>query len=446
MSLARSVLAPSDFPDAELEKWWPLFGVESVSPKIADAICTLYNDAPYRTFVNDNEEAAKVFTELYEKFEVNHVFKDAYRAALFTNVVLLLPDWKEKIIRVLTPDYFRVVGNEELWIALGSGGYTNTEFLVFSKEYIKTVDHSGKLKNSEPNPYGRIPGVLLKLNRSNDVYGSGISEAAEISAWSNFIRFISTRVGVFQSFSVGLSVNLDIETGTRIGPGYILAGDNKGGEPGQNPSFDYKTPSGKFKELEEYRQQVIRSFERNTGLPGFLVDEGAGQPPTGAALQVLERSLNDRRKNDTYALLKAEKDLAELFSVMIKVKENRDLVAKDFSTSYAESQTFSDPSSSLDYDVKLMNQGLTSPSSLVLKYLNLRMSDEEADALIEKNKKFFSSTSQLQSTVGGVTVLEKLITDYEAGLISRDAAVNYTMKLYNFDNATAQSFFTVKPL
>lgn len=389
-SLARSVLSPTDFPDEELKKWWSLFGTESISPKLADAVCTLYNDSPYREFSLD-EGQQKAYTELYEQFEVNHTMKDAYRASLFTNVVAIIPDWDSKKIKVLTPDYFRLVGSDELWVAVGSGGFRDKEFQVWSNDALKTVSHDGKLIKSEPNPLGVIPAVILKLNRSNDIYGSGITEAAELSVWSNFIRFISTRVAVFQSFSVGFAKDLEIERGTRIGPGFILSGKNPSGESGSQPSFEYKSPSGKFVELEAYRQSVVRSFERNQGLPGFLVDEGAGQPPTGAALQVMERALNNKRREHSHALIKAEKDLLALLTREASFYDGRTLIADNFSVQFAVTETFSDPIVELDWDINKSLQGLTTPSQLVLKYFNQRMNDTQAIEFINANKKLFTN-------------------------------------------------------
>jgi hypothetical protein len=439
-ALARSVLSPTDVPDNELKKWWSLFGVESISPKLADAICTLYNTPPYREFSLDGG-TNDAFTELYDSFGVDHAIKDAYRSSLFTNVVALLPDWDTKTIKVLTPDYFRLVGSDELWIATGNGGWNETEFHVWSADTVKTVAHDGKLIKQEANPYGRIPAVILKLNRSNDIYGSGITEAAELSAWSNFIRFISTRIGVFQSFSVGFAKNLEIKTGTRIGPGFILAGENRGGEVGQNPSFEYVSPQGQFLALEEYRQSVIRSFERNQGLPGFLVDEGAGQPPTGAALQVMERGLNEKRKEHSHALIKAEKDLVSLIALQAKLFGKRDITADAFNVQYADSETFGDPKVELDYDMYLTLSGLMAPSALVQKYMGLKLADEEADALIDKNKKFFAASNELRSTVGGATALQSLVVAYEAKQISRGAAMVLAVNLYDYPITVADQLF-----
>lgn len=394
-SLARSVLSPTDVPDTELSKWWSLFGTESISPKIADAICTLYNQSPYREFSVD-AGMQSAFTELYDQFEVNHAIKDAYRSALFTNVVLLIPDWETKKIRVLTPDYFRLVGDqtvEEVWIAEGSGGWREKEFCVWSAEEIKTVYHDGKLKRSEPNPYDRIPAVLLKLNRSKDLYGAGVTEAAEIATWSNFIKFLSTRVGTFQSFSVGLGVNLELKAGTRIGPGFILNNEMKMGDGVPAPSLEYVTPDGKFIDLEKYRQSVIRSFQRNEGLPAYSVDEGTGVAPTGIALQVTERTLNDKRESHSHALIKAEKDLVSLIALLALHEGKRTLTADNFSVQYADVQAFNDPAVELTYDISLKGEGLLSPSAYVLKYTNQRMTDEQAVEFLNKNKAYFSNST-----------------------------------------------------
>lgn len=405
-ALASSVLSPTGVPDEELQKWWPFFGTESVSGALADAICTLYNDAPFRTFSKE-QGTQDAFAEIYETFEVNHVMKDSYRASLFTNVVAIMPDWDSKKIKVLTPDYFRLVVDDnntpvELWIAKGYGGFKDAEFEVWSAETLKIVDGQGKMKSQEANPYKRIPAVILKLNRSNDIYGSGISEAAEISVWGNFIRFMSTRVSVFQSYSVGIGVNLDLEKGTRIGPGFFVDRPWKM-ESTQPPKFEYVSPEGKFKELEEYRFQVISNFERNQGLPGYLVDKTA-TPPSGVALQVAERQLNEKRKEHTNALIKAEKDLVSLISLLASVDGKREITAEDFGVQYADVETFDSPKDELEADGIKMTQGLTSPSALVLKYFNQRMGDDEAAAFLAKNKSYFPNSVIQQTTVPNNTL------------------------------------------
>lgn len=453
-SLARAILSPTDVPDNELQQLWPLIGTESISPKIADAVCTLYNDAPYREFYAAKEGEAvngfqEAFTELYDEFDVNLAFQEAYRSALFTNVVALMPRWNSNSVRVLTPDYFRLVLGDEglhLWIALGDGGWSKAKFEVWTANEKKIVDHDGKLESREKNPYGRIPATILKLNRSNDLYGSGLSEAAEIAAWGNLIKLMSTRVAVFQSYSVAVLNNLKIKPGTRIGPGYALEGTNPIGEAGAQPSFEYVSPDGKFQELEDYRRKAIDHFCRTQGLPPHLVDEGAGQPPTGAALQVMERTLNDIRRRHTYALTKAEKDFAELMAIGAKVHPGkyatRELTTQGFTIQYADVQTFNDPASELKHDQEKAEAGLINPREYALKYTGQRFgTDEEAAKAIADNKKFFVKESELRSTVGGAQSILQAQIAYKAGQITQEQGMTLAINVYQYPPEVAALFF-----
>lgn len=445
-AIARDILEAGDVPDGELERMWSILGVESCSPRIADAIATLYNSDPVRVF-HAASSVNEGFGQLYGQLNVNLAMQQAYRAALFTNTVLLLPDWDSNTIQVLTPDYFRLVGKgskvTELWLVHADGGFSPMEFHRWTAEDKTVFDDKGKFVRIEPNTLGRLPGSLLKLNPSNDLYGAGITEAAEINAVTNLLSLFTTRIALFQSYSVGVVMNMKFAKGTRIGPGSFIGGDNVVGESHTAPSFEYVTPDGKFQELEELRQRRIKSFERTQGLPAFLVDEGAGQPPTGAALQVLERALNDKRKQHIKALSACEKDLASLLALQGK-SHGRDLgIDSSFRIEYAAPETFSDPNIELDFDLKKSQNGLMKPSALLEKYAGAEagISDDTAISEIMANKKFFAGSGELRSTVGGATAFQQLVIAYESQQINRTAAVNTAVLLYGFTQLDAEKIF-----
>jgi hypothetical protein len=226
VGLAKSILSPTNELDREIDRLWPLIPVKSITPRLANAICTLYNKPPVRTF-HTKKEINEGYEEIYASLNVNQAMQRAYRAALITNTVAIIPDWKTKKIKVLTSDYFRMKtdgnGNvTELWLIHGNNGYKETEFEVWTANERTFNDYEGKFKSVERNPYGRIPATILQLNESEDIYGAGISVAAEINAWANFIRLLSTRIGAFQSFSVALGVNLQLAEGTKVGPGHFI--------------------------------------------------------------------------------------------------------------------------------------------------------------------------------------------------------------------------------
>lgn len=400
-------------PKSPLSDWWNFFGVESVSGKVADAVCTLYNDAPYREFTEglvfpDEDESGKAtdaskssrtnmqeaLTDLYEQYNVNLAFKTAYRYALFVNCVVLMPDFENKTILVLTPDMFRFLG-PELWYAkytYDDKGNQVLQYHAWDANEHKIVDTAGKIIERQPNPYGRIPATILKLNQTTELYGSGITECAEINVWQNLINYFTTKIGVFQSHSILVARNINKEElqDQNLGAGAVIVLEGTKIE-GLDPSLEYITPQNFIEALESQKQKRVRQFIRDQGLPGFLVDEGAGQPPTGAALQVMERGLNEKRKEHSYALIKAEKDFADLLARGTNLHDTaRSLAIGKFTIQYEDVETFDDPKAEFEYTEGLKERGLIGPAQYVRLYTNQRMTDEAAVEYMAKNKALFA--------------------------------------------------------
>jgi hypothetical protein len=448
MALAGSVLSPDGNQTNELDKWWGLIGVETASPRIADAICTLYDEAPERTFSTE-EGMNEAFEEIYKTYDVNLAMQQAYRYAIFVNLVLIMPEWEDQTLRVLTPDYFRVKGKddriEELWLVYNDGGAKETQFKVWTRDTCYTMDSKGREIGRKENPFGRIPGTFLKLNKSNDLYGSGITEAAELNAWNNMMGFCATRTGIFQSHGILLAKNLDIRPGTQTGPGYVLSAKNLGGDPSTAPELEFITPNGKFLELETQRDQRVKAFQQNQGLPAYLVDGGTGTPPSGIALTISERGLNKRRKQHVPALLRAEQDLAELLALGVKLTDERprtlEVDPAEFAVNFGKPESFNEPSEEFKFDLEKTQNGAMSPSAFVARYHGQVMTDEEAAAFIITNKKYFATTNELRATVGGAQALQSLVIAYEAGQVSRDAGIQQAVQVYGFTLQQAELMF-----
>jgi hypothetical protein len=435
--------------------WWNFFGIESNSGKLADAVCTLYNDAPYREFTeglifkNEDSQAdmQEALTELYEEYNVNLAFKTAYRYAYFVNCVVLMPDFENKTIQVLTPDMFRFLG-PELWyikLAYDDKGNQIIQYHVWDSEQHRVVDATGKQVSTEPNPYGRVPATILKLNQTTELYGSGVSEAAEINVWQNMINYFTTKIGVNQSHSILAAFNIPTDQikNQYLGAGAVLVLEGTKIE-GLDPKLEYITPQNFTDKLEEQKQKRVRQFERDQGLPGFLVDEGAGQPPTGAALQVMERGLNEKRKEHRYALVKCEKDFADLMARGTNYHDNtRSLAVGKIAVQYADVETFNDPKAEADHDKDLAAQGFRSPSQLWQKYTGERLTDEEADKKMKDNKAFFT-TSELRSTVGGAQAILTAQIAYQAGQITQEQGISLAVNVYQYPQDIALSMFPAK--
>jgi hypothetical protein len=450
-AIARAALSPNDMPDSDLQRNWPLLGVESVSPSLADSICTLYNESPVRTFGDEEADKtiAEAFKEEYTLAGFDMVMQHAYRSALFTNIVAIIPSWKDGLkFTVATPDLFRYQPKtdsqeEELWV-IERDEKLGLFFRVYTPTCVKKY-RDGAFVDEEPHDLGRLPAVLLKLTPSNDVYGAGMTEAAEINAWSNLIRFFSTRIGLHQAFSVGVASNMALEQGTRIGPGHIIIAKNSGADASTKPELTFVTPDGKFVALEDFRAGVVQGFQRNQGLPAFIIDM-SGTPPTGIALQVMQRRLNEKRKLHKPAIRRAELEIATLVSKM-GASKNRRLLFKPskFGVEFV-GETMAD-SAELSYDLERASKGLMAPTSLVQKYLGIQsgITEEQAATMLRTNRKFFAG-DELKTNPKGVVALQELIGSYEAQTISRPACIALATIVYGFEQGSAELLFPIDTL
>ncbi len=409
LGIARGIISQNDSRELELDNLWPLIPVETVSPRLANLICVAYKEPPERTYSKTDEEINAGFDDFYDTLNINEVLDQAYRAALFTNCVLILWSEEENKFLVLTPEYFRIADNG-IWIARRTG-YTQAETALYWKkdavpegEIVFDVwtdtthevrNHSGALMASqcEENPWGMFPGVLLKLTPSNDLYGAGIAEAAEINACSNLLDLFALRIALYQGFSVAVGTNIKNDSGgsgaknnIRIAPGKLLNLQDPDGTA--HPDFKFVTPNGKFLEIQEFKQKKIAAFCRSTGLPNFIVDEAAGTPPSGIALSIMERPLNNLRRDHLPALRRTEKTLLKFIQKLARKKDRPALIADTFEINYAKQQEFVNPSESFAFDLTLSENGLMNPSTLVQKYMGTQrgMTDEKALEILKQNK------------------------------------------------------------
>jgi hypothetical protein len=417
LGIARGVIDSKTAADLELDSIWPMIPVDTISPRLANLICIAYKDPPERTFSKssdgtEDDNVNKGFDDLYDSLNINEVMDQAYRAALFTNTVLILWSDDEQKFLVLTPEYFRI-SEDGIWIARRTG-YTDAErrqyhgrdavtegeivYDVWNNKTHEVRNHSGALIMSqcEDNPWGMFPGVLMKLIPSNDLFGAGITEVAEINAATNLIGLFELRVALYYGFPIAVGTNIRNDSGgssaknnLNMGPGKMLNLQDPDGSV--HPDFKFVSPGGQFSDLQEFKRKKISAFIRNQDLPGFLVDESLS-PPSGVALQVLEDPLNRVRQKHLPALRRTERTLVEFIEKLAKTMKRPTLVVENFEINYADAQGFIDPAEELAFDMQKAANGLTTPSAIIKKYLNVQRgtTDEAAVAMMQKNKQLLS--------------------------------------------------------
>lgn len=414
LGIARGIISDKDSRELEIDNLYPLIPVDTISPRLANLICVAYKDSPERTFSKgpdgtENNDVNKGFDDLYESLNINEVMDQAYRAALFVNAVLIYWSEEEDRFLVLTPEYFRIA-DDGIWIARRTG-YTQAErfmyynpadsvpegeivFDVWSDKMHEVRSHSGQLMASqcEENTWGMFPGVLMKLSPSNDLYGAGISEASEINAATNLVELFARRILLYQGFSVAVGTNIKNDSGgtaaknnVRLGPGAMLNLQDPDGTA--HPDFKFVSPDPKFVEMQEYKRKAIASFEKTHDLPGYLVDDNYGTPPTGVALKVLEKPLNNKRRDHLMSLRRTEKQLAKFVQFLAKKKGRPSLTIENFEINYVDTVEFTDPEEELQFDLSKAKNGLMTPGAFAKKYLNVQrgMTDEKVVEMLKAN-------------------------------------------------------------
>lgn len=420
LGIARGIISEQASKNLEIDNLYPLIPVDTISPRLANLICIAYKDSPERTFNKDFEgvediEINRGFDDLYDALNINEVMDQAYRAALFTNTVLVLWSDEEEKFLVLTPEYFRIA-EDGIWIARRTG-FTEAEraayprntpgivegeivYDVWNDKTHEVRNHSGALiaRLCEDNPWGMLPGVLMKLSPSNDLYGAGIVEAAEINAATNLIRLFAHRIALYQGFSVAVGINIKNDSGgsaakngISLAPGKLFNLIDPDGTT--HPDFKFVSPDGKFEELENFRNTIVKNFERDQDLPAYLIDETLS-PPSGVALSVMEQPLRRKRKSHLMSLRRCEKTLAKFIEKLaVKRYGRKSLKVENFEINYADPAEFSNQSEDLEFDLSKAANGLITPTAFVKKYHNVQrgMTDEAAIELMQKNKALFAS-------------------------------------------------------
>lgn len=421
LGMARGIISPRDAADLEIDSLYPIIPIDSISPHLANLICVAYKDEVMRTFCKDtdgveNDDVNKGFDDLYEELNINEVMDQAYRAALFTNTVLILWSAEDNKFLVLTPEYFRVEDNG-VWVARRTGtpgiakysqptgevtannsAIGEIVYDVWSSNGAHEVRSSGgkiMVAESGDNPYDMFPGVLLKLTPSNDVYGAGVTEAADINAASNLIGLFERRIALYYGFPIAVGTNIKDDSGgssaknnLRTGPGRLLRLQDPDGTA--HPDFKFVSPDAPFDKIQAFRQSMIKSFERNQDLPAYLVDENL-TPPSGVALTVMEQPLKRKRESHFAGLRRAEKTLARFVLKLAEKRGQKTLELDNFEINYADAIEFRDPADEVVYDDLRISRGYTTPSEIARKYLGVRrgITDAEALELLQKNKAAF---------------------------------------------------------
>jgi len=329
--------------------------IEQSSGRILRNLCTLYSQAPARSFTEQRSPAAP----FYERAGVDGAFRTAHKIAKLCNTCLIMPvvrDGKPEI-DVLPPDLFRVDTDPNdfrkvtaLWIPFSivdAAGRTEIRFKVWTAERYETRSIDDRILSTEANKYGRIPAVFLQFTQSRtNFYGGGLWELLLAILDDNKLAFLANNDVLYSAFSVWVATNFG-NNNVRISPNRLLE-VNKVVNAGEGmlapPTLESIQGSGAFSMIEEFRDGRDRKNMRKNGMPESLVQGNPNLAPSGVAMMIDRLELIEMRAEDEIAFRRLESEFYPLFAQILNSEIFADLsTTSAVSISYVDAGRYVDP-------------------------------------------------------------------------------------------------------
>lgn len=312
--------ARPNLPSVSIEDWrkaMPVLPITSSVLKIQNQRVTLYNDAPQRSFGDQDD----LMSEIYSKSDLELLMPEIFLMAKTCGSVLINPLFLDGKLHLnyLTPDMFRCDVDPANPYRIQRVVYPyqpniNTDevgFYIWTDEWIETWS-KGRTIERIPNYYGKIPFIFLHLGNRDISVGKlsfGDIGLVQNQLERNLIEWLSRNNLIFQ----GLPTTL-VENGGENFPGHIIPGQvlHKDGtnESNQGTIIEHVAPMAVYSELNSFSNTLFNQELDRYEIPQFSSETLTGL--SGISRAMLRQNLIIERKKDLVKLTACEKELAEL--------------------------------------------------------------------------------------------------------------------------------------
>lgn len=381
--------------------------------------CTLYKWAPTRTFGKNGSED-EIFQPVYEEYKVNRVLRRLHRVGRVVNTPAIRPIVRGQMLEfeILTPDNYRVElkgGSgrqvEAIWYPVSLPQPDGSCKLVLRRMTATKIedrdkDDPKKIIASVDNEWGEIHFAFLHLEEDDDFYGGGENDLLELRMEGNGQRLAANTSVKYDGHSIMIATNIldepddeDEDEEVSLPPGAVISrqGVTQGEDMPVPPSVQFVGGSAQYGEIDDLRRKRQHEGLRNKGIPEYSLDENPGLPPSGAAMEVANRELDDVKEEDSEALVMVERDLKRKIALAINeapVIVGEALVTglpvnKILSVEYARDRVVLEPIDEWDLDKEKLDKDVISVVDFVEEHgrYGRRPSDEEAITYIRQNRK-----------------------------------------------------------
>lgn len=248
---------------------------------------------------------------------------------------------------------------------------------------------------SRPNPYGRIPFVVMRLAEPNsyDTFSGGLLWLAEECIRANATQWNAEMSEHYDSHGHWVTINMKLDgTVPRFGVGGYSSVEGADAGDMLPPSITNIPAGGQYTNLSEQRRNQIKDALRLAELPESEIVEQSGNPPSGVS-RILERMpLIELRRQDIETLRFFEQ---EFWDMLIRVR-NVDTAGFEeplpeglkVSVTFADESMILEPKDEVELAKARFDAGLISASQYVKDAGGQTFTDDrEAARFIIENQK-----------------------------------------------------------
>jgi hypothetical protein len=269
----------------------------------------------------EEKKQAALYQEVLNNSNIHISAKQAHKLAKLMDTCYIAPVWRgdhidydvfpahlisviEKEDNYLEPSQimYRVVKTEK-------DGTQSTQHVYWSESKKVITDDTGKVITDEPNPYGLLQFIPLRVRETENHWGEGDTQLIEINEKINVLLVSLYDNAIMQAHGQPFGVNLGSNGKLKTGPRHLIEAENVRADQAQ-PSFQFVSPNPAIDEVTRMVDWMVKTVCVQRGLPAFSVStEATAQSGAAKAIDILE--LQEIREDDIQYLRMFEKKLFE---------------------------------------------------------------------------------------------------------------------------------------
>lgn len=402
--LLYSYLKPEFKTDAAtdtLNRYRKQLPVDTTVRRVVRNLCSAYDEEPSRVFSQsegDDETLKTIYTQMRAASTLPVIHQRARMAGMVAvRPIVVNGRWN---LDYMTPDEFRIETDPNDWRTVTAITYVQStasegiEYVTWTAESRIVTSYNGKVVSDEPNPYGRIPWILLRLGGYDGIYPAGMMELVEAQLDNNKIKWLASLNLTFTGSPVWVAMNFGTSNLT-LSPDRIITinGVRQGEGMDIPPQLETVSPDAGYQGIDDFRRERERVLQQAEGIPASMVSDAGGQPPSGIARLIERQELSEIRYADQKALAEFERDLAAMVALVANTDAGTAVGEPDLQVTFADEIIYMEPPDEYALDKQKLTDGVLAPDAFYRKWGGLRGTEDEVIAEVERRKALLTTPS-----------------------------------------------------